>query len=335
MVELASLFENIYGNEQLKATLSADLAADRLSHAYLIEGAPGSGREMLCRTLLSALIPDEQNRKKLAEGNCPDLHIVEADPGKRFIGIDKIRAMRQIAPIRPNDLDFHIFLIRDAHNLTVQAQNALLKLLEEPPAPAYFFLLCDSASALLATVRSRAPILRMQSFAPDDLRDYLLDKSPEARELHNTDPDALDALLHMAGGTVGCALRLLSEKNGKAKGEDLSQQVLQFWHAVADRQVKDIYLIAAALPADRPKIGQFLSQARLALRDMAAARQGVPYESLFGYSQEIDALSRQFPIRRILHLDSLLVTLSRDVAASANLNTVKTALADGCRRALS
>ncbi|MBQ8288542.1 MAG: hypothetical protein IJX76_07215 [Clostridia bacterium] len=334
-MEFASLFRDIYGNEQLIATICADLAADRLSHAYLVEGTPGSGRETLCRTLLNALIRDPLNCQKLAEGNCPDLHIIEAEKGKRFIGIDKIRAMRQIAPIRPNDLDFHVFLIRDAHNLTVQAQNALLKLLEEPPAPAYFFLLCDSASSLLATVRSRAPVLRMQSFAPDALREYLLEHSPEAIRLSKSDPAAFDALLHLAGGTVGGALKLLEEKNGKDKGNDLSALVLQFWTAVADQQVKELYLLTSSLPADREKLGRFLSESRLALRDMAAARQGISYESLFGYTDEIAALSKKFPVKRILRLDALLTSLARDVAASANLNNMKIALADGCRKALS
>lgn len=334
-MEFQSFFRDIYGNEQLKATLCADLSADRLSHAYLVEGAPGSGREMLCRRILRALITDPLNQRKLEEGNCPDLHIVEADKGKRFIGIDKIRAMRQIAPIRPNDLDFHVFLIRDAHNLTAQAQNALLKLLEEPPAPTYFFLLCDSASSLLATVRSRAPVLRMQSFAPDALREYLLEQSTEAARLAKIDPAAFDALVHLAGGTVGGALKLLGEQNGKGKGNELSALVLQFWTAIADQQVKELYLLTISLPSEREKMSQFLSEARLALRDMAAARQGIVYESLFGYKDEIALLSKRLPLKRILFLDSLLTALARDVSASANLNNVKIALADGCRKALS
>jgi DNA polymerase-3 subunit delta' len=329
-VEYTSLFETIYGNEQLKATLCADLAADRLSHAYLIEGAPGSGRTMLAMTLLSALVTDPLSLRKINEGNCPDLHIIAADKGKRMIGIDKIRAMRQIAPIRPNDLDFHIFVIRDAHNLTVQAQNALLKLLEEPPGAAFFFLLCDSASSLLSTVRSRAPILRMQSFAPDDLRTYLLEHSPDAQKLSKNDPAAFDALLHLAGGTVGGALRLLSEKGGKVN--ELSVQVLSFWTAVADRQIQEIYLATATLPADRERMGRFITESRLALRDMAAARQGGAYESLFGYESEIKILSSKLPLRRILLLDNLLVSLTADLAANANLNNVKVALADGCRK---
>ena len=329
-MEYTSLFDHIYGNEQLKATLCADLAADRLSHAYLIEGAPGSGRTMLVMTLLSALVTDPLSLRKINEGNCPDLHLIEADRGKRMIGIDKIRAMRQIAPIRPNDLDFHIFIIRDAHNLTIQAQNALLKLLEEPPGAAFFFLLCDSAASLLSTVRSRAPILRMQSFSPDDLRPYLLEHSPDAQKLSNSDPDAFDALLHLAGGTIGCALKLLTEKGGK--GSELSAQVLSFWTAVAERQIREVYLATASLPSDRERMSRFIAESRLALRDMAAARYGAGYESLFGYEQEIKLLSAKLPLRRILLLDNLLVTLAADLAANANLNNVKVALADGCRQ---
>lgn len=332
-MDYISIFDKLYGNDQLKATLSSDLAVDRLAHAYLIEGAPGSGRHTLVYTLMNALIDSPLLKKKLNEGNCPDLHIVEADKGKRMIGIDKIRAIRQIAPIKPNDLDFHIFLINNAQNLTVQAQNALLKLLEEPPAAAYFFLICESASALLSTVRSRAPILRLQSFAPGVLSEYLLESNEDAKRLYQNDPVAFDALLHLSGGTIGGALAQLSAKNGK--GNETASLVLDFWKAVAYQQMKDIYLLTAALPADREKIGVFLSEARLALRDLAAARQGGDYESLFGYKTEICALSSRISIQRILRLDSLLVSLMRENAASANLNNVKVALADGCRQALS
>ena len=66
---------------------------------------------------------------------------------------------------------------------------------------------------------------------------------------------------------------------------------------------------------------------------MAAARKGGTYESLFGYESEIKVLSTKLPLRRILLLDNLLVNLTADLAANANLNNVKVALADGCRKA--
>ena len=332
-MDYIAIFDKLYGNDQLKATLSADLAADRLAHAYLIEGASGSGRHTLVYTLLNTLIDSPLLRKKLIEGNCPDLHIVEADKGKRFIGIDKIRAIRQVAPIKPNDLDFHVFLINNAQNLTVQAQNALLKLLEEPPAAAYFFLICESASSLLSTVRSRAPILRMQSFAPSALSEYLLSNNEDAKRLYQNDPNAFDALLHISGGTIGGALSQLASKNGK--GNETASLVLSFWKAVAYQQTKEIYLLAVSLPADREKFGNFLTQARLALRDLAAARQGCEYDSLFGYQAELELLANRISIQRIMRLDTLLVNLIKENAASANLNNLKVALADGCRQALS
>lgn len=332
-MDVQFVFDKIFGNDSLKATLLADLAADRLAHAYLIEGANGSGRHMLVNAILSALIDSPLMLKKLSEGNCPDLHLVEADKGKRFIGIDKIRAIRQIAPLKPNDLEFHIFLINHAQNLTVQAQNALLKLLEEPPGAAYFFLICDSASSLLSTVRSRAPVLRMQSFAPEVLSEYLLSHSNDGRKLYQSDPATFDALLHLSGGTIGGALQQLAIKNGK--GNETASLVLSFWKAVGNQQMKEIYLLAASLPADREKISDFLTAARLALRDLAAARQGASYESLFGYQSEIEALAGRFSIQRILRLDTLLVGLMRENSASANLNNLKVALADGCRQALS
>ena len=142
--------------------------------------------------------------------------------------------------------------------------------------------------------------------------------------------DDLDALLHLAGGTIGGALKLLTDKGGK--GSELSAQVLSFWTAVAERQIREVYLATASLPSDRERMSRFIAESRLALRDMAAARYGAGYESLFGYEQEIKLLSAKLPLRRILLLDNLLVTLAADLAANANLNNVKVALADGCRQ---
>ena len=162
-----------------------------------------------------------------------------------------------------------------------------------------------------------------------------MEHNENAIQLEQKDPSAFDALLHLAGGTVGGALKLLTEKKEKENGKDLSELVLQFWTAASQQQIKELYLLTAALPNDRERVAQFLSEARLALRDIAAARQGIAYESLFGYQNEIELLAKKFPTKRILLLDSLLTELSRDVAASANLHNMKIALADQCRKALS
>ena len=90
------------------------------------------------------------------------------------------------------------------------AQNTLLKILEEPPAGVYFLLLCTSAAGLLPTVRSRAPVLRMELLDAGVIRSYLLKNSRKAK---NISPEELDLAVRMSHGTIGSAIAALSAKS--------------------------------------------------------------------------------------------------------------------------
>lgn len=333
MAECDHLWKEIYGNERLKDRLASEIESGKLTHAYLVEGAPGSGRFLLSRTLCALLSANLRDAERIMVGLCPDIHIIEQPVGRRTIGIDQIRALRTAASVKPSELEFQAFIIRNAHLMTVQAQNALLKLLEEPPGPILFLLLCDNASSMLTTVRSRAPVLRMQSFSADELKACLTSDasfaSPEAKMLASRDPVALGALLKGCA-TIGAAKAALTAESRSA--EDPAKTALTFWQAVADKKTADITLAAIKAPSDREGMGIFLRCARTALRDLAALRQSGEHELLFGYEDDLRALARKMPIRLIVQLDELILSLQRDLASNANLNNLKTALAVGCRK---
>jgi DNA polymerase-3 subunit delta' len=217
----------VVGNVALRARLGGELSRGAAPHAYIIEGAFGSGKHTLAREIATALSCEHRGKdglplpcgicpscRKIAAGNSPDVITVSREEDKATMGIDVIRALRDDVPILPNDLDVKIYIIEDAHTMTQQAQNALLLTLEEPPPFVMFLLLAERAELLLETIRSRAPILRMQPIADAQMREYLL--SPErpevAREAKALPPGDLDALLRMANGAIGRALVLLEEK---------------------------------------------------------------------------------------------------------------------------
>lgn len=335
MAACDQLWKEIYGNERLISRLASEIASGKLTHAYLVEGESGSGRFLLSSILCAVLSGNLRDADRIRNRLCPDIHVIETPVGRRTIGIDQIRALRSAASVKPNELEFQAFIIRNAHLMTVQAQNALLKLLEEPPGQIIFLLLCDNASSLLATVRSRAPVLRMQSFSADELKACLTGDDrfalDEAKRLNARDPDAFDALLKGCT-TIGSAKALLS---AEAKSvDDPAKTALAFWQAVADKQIADMTLSAVKAPSDRESMGLFLKNARMALRDLAALRQPGEHELLFGYENELRALARKMPIGLILRLDELILSLQRDLASNANLNNIKTALAVGCRKLL-
>ena len=154
------------GNQRLKAQLAH---TDRLPHAILLGGPKGSGRHILARLLAQAMVcnrPDIApcgvcpNCKRVAEGIHPDVpplsnFVSSKDRDKKDIVVDTIRNLRADAFIRPNQAKRKVYLIDPAETMNVNAQNALLKVLEDGPEYASFLLLAENPMALLDTIRSR------------------------------------------------------------------------------------------------------------------------------------------------------------------------------------
>jgi len=135
----------------------------KLSHAYLISGPSGSGRREMAKALSMAMVCRGEEKpclccpdcKKVLSGIHPDVTAVGPEEGKREILVDQIRALRTDAYIRPNEARRKVYLIDPAGAMNQNAQNALLKVLEEGPAYAAFLLLAEAEGQLLSTVRSR------------------------------------------------------------------------------------------------------------------------------------------------------------------------------------
>ena len=153
-------FEALLGNDRLKETLAASLNKGHISHFYLISGPRGSGKHTLAKLLASAILCQGSHKpcgtcgpcRKLESGNHPDFITVE-DPEHKNVAVKIVRQIREDVFIRPNESAYKIYLF--PQELGVEGQNALLKILEEPPGHGVFILLADNPEKLLTTVRSR------------------------------------------------------------------------------------------------------------------------------------------------------------------------------------
>ena len=162
-------FDGLLGNEQIKRNLAASLEKGHISHFYLISGPEGSGKHTLARLLAAAILCRGADKpcgkctpcRKVAEGVHPDCITVD-DPEKKTVPVDLIRQARADVYIQPNESEHKIYLFPRAQDMGLPGQNALLKVLEEPPAYGVFLLLTTNADALLPTVRSRCTELRME-----------------------------------------------------------------------------------------------------------------------------------------------------------------------------
>ncbi|MEG1849050.1 MAG: hypothetical protein RR197_00680 [Oscillospiraceae bacterium] len=193
----------------------------RFPHALLLEGACGSGKRTLALRAAALLLcrgekppcGDCLSCRKLEHGNHPDLTLVEPAGKTKSIGVDVIRALRADAYVTPHESSRRVFLIPNAQTMTVQSQNALLKLIEEPPAPAFFVLTALSRGGLLETVRSRVTLLVMDELSAPQRLEALTALRPEA------DPVLLRVAAEGAD-TVGQALAALEDPGAQQRFAD-------------------------------------------------------------------------------------------------------------------
>lgn len=183
------MFENININEETKNSLINAVQLSRLSHAIIIEGANEQAREDVAKALSMAILCKSTNKpcgecsacNKVRNSTHPDLYILGKDEKSSMIKVDAVRDIKAKATVLPNDGDKSVFIINDAELMNVQAQNALLKIFEEPSKHVNFILTCSSKSALLETIISRATsyYLGEEKDTVDD------DKANEAKEIAN------------------------------------------------------------------------------------------------------------------------------------------------------
>ena len=180
-------FEMLLGNERLRENVSRSIRRGHISHFYLISGPEGSGKRTLARLMAAAILCRGQERpcltcavcRKVLSGNHPD-YITVDDPEKKSVPVDLIRQARADIFVRPNESDKKIYLFPRAQDMGVPAQNALLKILEEPPAYGVFFLLADNPDKLLPTIRSRCTELKLTALPQNLLRAHLQQLFPQA-----------------------------------------------------------------------------------------------------------------------------------------------------------
>ncbi len=246
-------FSELLGNERLRDNLTGSLARGHISHFYLISGPAGSGKHTLARLLASAILCREVDKpcgkclpcRKIASGNHPDFITID-EPEKKTVSVDLIRQARSDIYIRPNEADRKIYLFPRAQDMGIPSQNALLKVLEEPPSYGVFILLTDNPEKLLPTVRSRCTELALQPLPESLLRKTLQNDFPEA------DSEAISAAIQRSGGYLGQARQLLAEN------DTVSPQTEGFVRSFAQRDTMG--LVQVLVPMEKWKRDQLIPQ---------------------------------------------------------------------------
>ena len=214
-------FEDVIGQEQIITHLQTAIKLKKISHAYIFEGERNSGKEFIAKLFAQALQCDMNGDppcnecvscKQALSSNHPDIiKLIHEKPNS--ISVDDIRKITNDVMIKPYKGPYKIYIINEAEKMTVQAQNALLKTLEEPPEYAVIILLTTSTEVLLQTILSRCIILSMKPVADELVKKYVMNnlKLPEYKA---------DVCVAFAQGNLGKAKALaMSEEFDNIKTE--------------------------------------------------------------------------------------------------------------------
>lgn len=277
----------VIGNDRLIDAFAAMVREGRLPHAVILSGPEGSGRRTLAKELARLLVCTGTLRPCGVCAACrandnPDITVVT--PEKNEITVSQVRDVRSAAFVVPNQSAARVFIIPDAQQMNETAQNALLKVLEEPPQQVYFILTCEYQHQLLDTVVSRAVGFSMSLPERDEACEYICRNYPE-----HSRADVLAALGRTA--TVGAALQLL---DGGNKQREQAVQILLSLDAHSELE-----LLKALLPFSRDRKGarQVILQMLAVLNDALAVKVGG-----VSRSEESNELQSRFGAVRIMRL---------------------------------
>ncbi len=335
----------LYGNKESKESLCRAAENDSFPHALIIEGAEGSGKKTFAKALAAAQLCENRrasshalpcqicrNCRVIHDGNAVDVKwITKAD--KTTIGVDTVREAKHDMYLSATEFDYKFYIFDEAHTMTTQAQNALLIVLEEPPPKVKIILLCESADALLTTVRSRARLVRMNKFPTEAIRKWLAEHHPSELQRFVSSETALDDILTAADGSIGKAITLLDPKNADALLKD-KEIILSLIESFSSPSFSKLHSAFSKLSSKRDDLIEDLTLLSRALRDLILLKKSSDAPLCFFGSRTIaqkyaSQFRLVFLLRAIQNTEDAIQKLERNANTATILNVLKCSFKKG------
>lgn len=319
--------EDIYAGE--RAMLASLVASEKVPHAYIIEGDECAEKKSLAFFLAASLLCTGDRPPcgkcpsciKAASGNGsghPDIHFFEPEKNKT-LSVDTVRSIKKTVYLLPNEGKRKVYILYSAQRMSRSAQNALLKLFEEPPASAVFIICCDTRSSLLPTVISRGFLISLPS--PDDRTLYRLLE----RKYPAADSDMIKRAVRYACGSIGKADDFMSADTAES-----IKHAFEFCARIFSGNRSAFSLASYLLPLGlkRDGLDRLLSFTELALLDVLNAHVG-PSSAVLLDGRAVEAYRAACTPKTLCRMLDILGDTREYIAANAN---DKTAAASLCSR---
>ena len=345
---MRNYFSRLLGNEDTKTRIAGAIESGKIPHAFLIGGPSGSGKSTLATEIAAAMnchkkhdmsspLPCGEciNCKRIYENNYPDVKILAKKKDKATLGVEPVKDFREDMFLSSTESEYKIYIIDDAECMTPEAQNALLKVLEEPPKSVMILLLARECDRILTTIKSRAQYIPMGRFDDEALSKILLSESMEARTLKATDNSRFMGLIMSADGRLGLAKSLLNKRLADENEEDRSD-IVRLISAIGQKaSYSDIYAAVSGLPTKRPELMATLEKLMSALRDLIVIKYDKNAKTVFFHSPE-NAISTcgKISVKRLVALYDAVNRSHELCSRNANISNLLASLCSEIRLAL-
>ena len=312
-------FKDIIGQESIKKHLQTAIKTGNLSHAYIINGEYGSGRQTIASALAKTIQCQSKTDDTDACGVCtsckqaeshnhPDIKYITHD--KTSISVNDIREqLNNDISIKPYSSEYKIYIIPDANKMTEQAQNALLKTIEEPPVYAIIILLTENCDSLLPTIRSRCVTLTMNPVEKDKICTYLENK-------FQLEPEQAQIAANYCQGNIGKAIRFSSSSDFI----EMKNQVLKLLKNLDSMDIASIIDTIKEFSTHKNDINDYLDLMLLWYRDVLMFKV-TKDANLLLYSDEYSAISEQATKRDYENIENIIAAIDKaKVRLKANVN---------------
>ena len=320
------------GNKALLSAFAAAVKGGSVPHTWIIEGPDGSGKHTFANLFARVLMCEGDMRPCGQCGNCRrfagghiDLHyVVPLKSENKTVGVNEMRALKEEIYINPISARCKVYIIENAEAVTVQGQNALLKMAEEPPENVFFVMLTHNRHALLPTLVSRAVCYSMEPLSYEDARAVL-------GKVRGADDAKIETALRLSGGYVGMAKNFL-------KGETLSAGIdmaEKFLSALTEKDEFKLMMCGSPIAESRDKARSMLTAVASAVGETVRIKASVPNAARLPIEQTERRAASALSYGALVEIYECVCSALADIEAYVNVNVAVTELTVKSLQALS
>lgn len=317
MCDFIMKFNDIMGQKKVVESLKKAVEKKRIGHAYIFSGQSGIGKTTVAKLFAALLLctrPFDGESckacracKLFTNGSNPDFFMIE--PDNNSIKIEQIRDMQDEIIVKPMYSKRKVYIIEKAETMTVQAQNCLLKTLEEPPPFAVIILTTGNVYYLKETIRSRSIKYNFKKNSINEIKTFLKQK-------YNYRNENIDFIASYADGTIGKALKLA----GSNEFNVLRESVIETINNLKAYRLLDVFEIYKFFESNRENINVILDIMTLYYRDLLIVKKTNSNDMLINADKKDIILNgaEKYSVRKLVNNIQIIESARRNIKFNAN-----------------